>query len=311
MQILIWILLGVAAFLLFFELVVAGVIYSVLLVRTSPKKWPRDVKLPDDEEYKNMYYEGLDWGKFYEDYRREVEVKSGSLRLVGEYFDFGGEKAAIVIAGRTESLQYSYYYAEPYRKAGYNILVIDNRSHGYSDGVVCSLGYREYRDIFAWSRLLVENLGNKAVFLHGICIGSSVALFACTSADCPDYIEGMCGDGMYTCFAESFRNHMLEDEHPKLVAKSFVYLYMRIFSCANVVTDGPLWRVDKMKKPMLFLHSCQDVYSTPDQAQKLFDKCTSPRKRLVWFENGAHSRVRVNAPQKYDETIIGFLEEMQ
>ena len=301
LQILIWILVGLAALSVIFELLIAGVIYTVLLVRTSKKKWDRDVKLPDDEEYKGMYYESLEWGKLYEDYKREVEVKSGRFRLVGEYFDFGGEKAAIIIAGRTESLKYSYYFAEPYRKAGYNILVIDNRSHGY----------REYKDMFAWSKLLVEDLCNKAVFLHGICIGSSVALFALTNPECPDYIEGMCADGMYTRFAESFKNHMDEDKHPKFVAKSLVYMYMRIFSHANVVTDGPLWRVDKLKKPILFIHSRKDTYSTPDQAQKLYDKCGSPDKKLVWFEKGAHSRVRVNAPQKYDDTIISFVSNLK
>lgn len=311
MNVLIWILIILLVVVVIPELVLAGVIYSILLVRTSKKKWGREVKLPEgDDEYRGMYYEGLEWGELYSDYKREVEVKSGRLRMVGEYFDFGGEKAAIIIAGRTESLKYSYYFAEPYRRAGYNVLVVDNRTHGYSDGVVCSLGYREYRDMHAWSRLLVEELGNKAVFLHGICIGSACALFALTSKDCPDYIEGMCGDGMFTRFAESFKNHMVEDKKPKIIPASLVFLYMRIFSGANVTSDGPLWRIDKLNKPILMLHSREDTYSTPDQAQMLFDKCTSPNKRLVWFDKGAHSRVRVNAPEKYDETVIDFLRNM-
>lgn len=292
------------------EIVLAGVIYSVLLVRTSKKKWGRDVDLPDDEEYCGMYQEGLDWGELYSDYKRDVEVKSGRLRLVGEYFDFGGEKAAIIIAGRMESLKYSYYFAEPYRVAGYNVLVIDNRSHGYSDGIVCSLGYREYRDIEEWSRLLVEELGNKAVFLHGICIGSSVALFALADENCPDYIEGMCGDGMFTRFSESFINHMNEDKKPKLIPSWLVFLYMRIFSGANVTSDGPLWRIGKVKKPILLIHSREDQYSTPDQAEKLFNKCQAPNKRLVWFDKGGHSRVRVNAPAKYDKVVVDFLKEI-
>ena len=258
-----------------------------------------------------MYYEGLDWGRQYSDYKMPVEIKSGRYHLVGEYFDFGGSKAAIVIAGRTESFKYSYYFAEPYRRAGYNILVIDNRSHGLSDGVFNCLGYREYRDIQAWSRMLHDTFGNKAVFLHGICIGSSTALFAMTDKDCPDYIEGMCGDGMFTRFSESFRNHMDEDKRPKFVAKSLVYLYMRIFSHANVVSDGPLWRIDKMHKPILFIHSREDTYSTPDQVKQLYAKCPSENKRLVWFDKGAHSRVRVNAPEKYDETIMEFLQNIE
>lgn len=306
-----WILLIVLVGFVLPELLLAGVIYSVLLVRTSKKKWGREVKLPEgDDEYCGMYYEGLEWGELYSDFKREVSVKNGRLRLVGEYFDFGGEKAVIIIAGRTESLKYSYYFAEPYRRSGYNVLVIDNRAHGYSDGVVCSLGYREYKDIICWSKMLCEELENKAVFLHGICIGSCVSVFALASDECPDYIEGMCGDGMFTRFAESFKNHMDEDKKPKIIPTWLVFLYMRIFSGANVTSDGPYWRIDKIKKPVLFIHSREDKYSTPEQAQKLFEKCQAPNKRLVWFEKGAHSRVRVNAPEKYDKTVVDFLKEL-
>ncbi len=305
-----WILIIVLVGFVIPEIVLAGVIYSVLLVRTSKKKWGRDVDLPDDEEYIGMYREGLEWGELYSDYKRDVEVKSGRLRLVGEYFDFGGEKAAIVIAGRMESLKYSYYFSEPYRRAGYNVLVIDNRAHGYSDGVFSSLGYREYRDIEEWSRLLHDELGNKAVFLHGICIGSCVALFTLADENCPEYIEGMCGDGMFTRFSESFINHMNEDKRPKLIPTWLVFLFIRIFSGANVTSDGPYYRIDRVKKPILFIHSRQDTYSTPDQVKKLYAKCESPNKRLVWFEKGAHSRVRVNAPEKYDKTVVDFLSEL-
>ena len=66
----------------------------------------------------------------------------------------------------------------------------------------------------------------------------------------------------------------------------------------------------RRRKPILFLHSREDPYSTPDQAEKLFEKCKSPNKRLVWFEKGRHSRVRVNAPEKYDNTIIEFLKDL-
>ena len=311
MQIIFWIAVILLALNVFLQFLAAGIIYTVLLVRTSKKKWGREVKLPEgDDEYRDMYYEGLDWGRQYEDYKQPVEINSGRYHLVGEYFDFGGSKAAIIIAGRTESFKYSYYFAEPYRRAGYNVLVIDNRSHGLSDGVFNCLGYREYRDIQEWCRMLRDTFGNKAVFLHGICIGSATALYAITDSNCPDCIEGMCGDGMFTRFAESFRNHMDEDKRPKFVFKSLIYLYMRVFSHANVVSDGPLWRIDKMTEPILFIHSREDVYSTPEQVKQLYAKCPSENKRLVWFDKGAHSRVRVNAPEKYDETIMEFLQTL-
>ena len=196
----IWILIGAAVF--FFVLaplvIIPAAIYLILLVRTRKSKWRRKCSLPRDEEIREMFDIGMDWAARYAEQKREVDVYSGKYHLFGEYFDFGFDKAAVIIAGRTESLLYSYYFAEPYRQAGYNVLVIDNRSHGKSDGRLNSLGYHEHRDILRWAQLLHDELGNRQVFFHGVCIGASNALFALTAADAPDYLQGMVSEGMFT-----------------------------------------------------------------------------------------------------------------
>ena len=311
-----WILLGVLGFALIsgviMTFVVAWVIYSTLLVRTKPEKWNRTISFPEDEEYCRMHDIGIAWSEPYKDRIREVEVKSDGLKLAGEYFDFGFKKAAIIIAGRTECVQYSYYFAEPFRRAGRNVLVIDNRAHGHSEGKVSCLGYREWHDVLAWSRLLHDELGNERVFLHGICIGSNTALLTLIAPDCPDYIEGMSCEGMFTTFYTSFVNHMKIDR-PKKKRFPVVYetmLLIRIFSHANVMTDGPYKRIDKLRKPILMLHSREDQFSTPDQAEYLFAHCTAPHKKLAWFPHGAHSRIRINDTEAYDDTIVGYLSEL-
>ena len=204
-----------------------------------------------------MFNIGLEWGKRYEAYKRTVELVSDGYHLVGEYFDFGGTSAVLIVAGRTECLLYSYYFAEPFRKAGRNVLVIDNRSHGLSEGRVSSLGHKEYRDLLAWARLLHDELGNETVLLHGVCIGASAALFALTSPDCPAYLEGMIADGMYYNFYKSFENHMKADR-PHTVrfpVMQLVMLWIRLFSGADVVFDGPFKRIGALQKPILFLYS--------------------------------------------------------
>ena len=84
----IWIWIAVLVLMFGFvlpEIILAGVIYTVLLVRTTKKKWGREVKLPpNDDEYEGMYKEGLEWGELYADYKRDVEVQSGRYHLVGE-----------------------------------------------------------------------------------------------------------------------------------------------------------------------------------------------------------------------------------
>lgn len=291
-------------------MVLSSIIYTKLLVRTSKKKWGRECSIPEDVEYKRMFDIGIEWDRTYGDCKKTVSIKSGRFRLVGEYFDFGFDRAVIIIAGRMESLLYSYFFAEPYRVAGYNVLTIDNRAHGLSDGVINSLGYREYKDILAWGRFLHDTCGNESVVLHGICIGSSTGLFALTNKRCPDYMTALVAEGMYPTFGESFVNHMKLDHRPLFPFAGETEFYMWAISGANVVTDGPIKRIRRMKKPILFLHSRQDVFSTPDKAQVLYDTCPSEQKRLVWFPVGDHSRIRINDIDGYDQSIVSFLSEL-
>ena len=306
-----WIVLIVLALLVLIPtLLISTVIYTVLFVRTGKEKFGRTCSFPDDPEYVRMFNIGLEWGKQYEAYKRPVEIDSDGFHLVGEYFDFGGTSAVLIVAGRTECLLYSYYFAEPFRKAGRNVLVIDNRSHGLSEGRVSSLGHKEYRDLLAWSRLLHDELGNETVLFHGVCIGASAALFALTSPDCPAYLEGMIADGMYYNFYKSFENHMKADR-PHTVrfpVMQVVMLWIRLFSGADVVFDGPFKRIKSLNKPILFLYSQEDTYSTPDQAEYLYAHCHAPKK-LVWFDHGAHSRIRINDTEGYDAVVGEFLGE--
>lgn len=307
----IYVLLGLLALFVLPALFVSAVIYTILLVRTSPDKFGRKCSFPDDEEYVRMFNIGLAWGEKWKDHKRDVSIVSDGLRLVGEYFDFGGENAAIIIAGRTECLLYSYYFAEPFRSAGWNVLVIDNRAHGLSQGRVSCLGYKEYRDVLRWCALLHDGLGNKMVTMHGICIGASAALFAAVDQSCPDYVAGMSAEGMYVNFHESFMNHIKLDrpKAPRFPVIPLTMLMMRVFSGADVVTDGPIYRIGRMRKPILFLQSREDQFSTPEKARELFDKCPGP-KRIVWFDRGAHSRIRINDTEGYDEALRQFLAEL-
>ena len=291
-------------------LIMGAVLWCKLLVRTSKKKWGRECSIPDDEEYRRMFDIGIEWDRQYASFKRPVEIKSGRFHLVGEYFDFGNRRAVILIAGRMESLLYSYFFAEPYRAAGYNVLVIDNRAHGESDGIVSSLGFREYKDILRWAALLHDTLGNAAVFLHGICIGCSTALFALTSRQCPDYLVGMAAEGMYKTFGVSLEKHFEERGKPMFPLGYITEFYIWLFGGANVVTDGPYKRILKMHKPLLMLHSREDPYSLPENAQKLYDSCPSKEKRLVWFPHGGHSRIRIVDCEGYDGAIRAFLTDM-
>lgn len=307
-----YIVLGILGALVLFyifpTLLVSNVIYTVLLVRKNKEKWGRTVSW-DDEEQKQMFAIGKEWGDKYERYRKTISITSEGFKLVAEYFDFGFDKAVIIIPGRMESGTYSYYFSEPYRKAGFNVVAIDNRCHGLSEGKYNCLGLKEYKDILNWTRYLHDELGIKEVVLHGICIGSATGLYALCDKNCPDYLRGLVADGMYIHFPESFKNHLIEKKKPLFPFTQEVTMMITLVSGRSPKKHGPINYVDKVDKPILFIYSKEDSYSVPKYAQILYDKCSSPYKHLEWFDHGEHSHVRINAPEKYDETIIKYAKE--
>ena len=122
----IWLILGfvVLSFLGMFAATwpIAKKVYHNILVRTGPEKWTRANSYPPNPEHTRMFDLGMDWARENEAHKRPVSIENEGLKLAGEYFDFGHKRCAIIFPGRTESLYYSYYFAQPYAEAGCNIL---------------------------------------------------------------------------------------------------------------------------------------------------------------------------------------------
>ena len=306
-------LLGLA--LLFFLVVIlptlpiARKVYRYNLVRTSPDIWTRDTTaFPDDAEAVQMLEEGRIWHRENCDCARPVTVQNDGLKLCGEYYDFGYKKAVLILSGRAEALTYAYYFAAPYRAACYNVLVIDDRAHGESEGKYNCVGLREYRDVLCWLDLLEKELGNETIVLHGICIGASTAMMAVTDRACPKAVKGIITDGMYQTFRETFRTHMIYIHRPIFPVLQECMFLIWLHARRSPSRNGPIFSIKKLRLPILMIYGKQDVFSLPGKSMELFELCPSD-KRLVWFDKGGHSHLRVNAPEKYDKTITEFLEE--
>lgn len=311
-MIFLYIVLGLlAAFMVFYllpNLFVAIIVFNILLVRTNKKKWSRNCSW-DNKDQERMFDLGEEWGKENEAYHKQVSIKNGRIKLVGEYFDFGFDKTVIIVPGRMETCVYSYYFAEPYKKSGFNLLAIDNRAHGLSDGKFDTLGMKEYKDLLAWAKFLHEDYHINNIWFHGICIGAATALYAMTSKNAPDYLKGLVNDGMYLHFGNMLEKRIKERNHAPHPCTELVMMLETIVSGKNPVKHGPIHCIEKMKKPMLFLYSKKDVYSVPTEINGMFDLCGSEVKKIVWFEKGIHSHIRINNTVEYDNIIEDFLAE--
>lgn len=303
-------LLGGVVAMVAYTYPIAKRVYHDQLVRTSPEKWGRTCSFPDDAEQVQMWHDGIAWMEKNKDKITELQIENDGLKLFGQYFDFGKERCVVILPGRCESLVYSYYFAPPYEQAGFNVLVIDTRCHGKSDGIYNTIGVQESRDVLAWCKLVHEQFGNKEIYFHGICIGTSSGLFALTAKDRPDYLRGLVTEGCYVSFRETFRTHMVALKRPTFPVLQMVMMLIYRYTGTNVYKYKPITAIKKLAPDcrVLFLYGEKDIFSIPPKSRKLFAACSSQDKKLVWFDKGGHSHLRINNTEKYDNAIVEFFK---
>lgn len=305
-------------------------VYQGTLVRTSQEVWGRTCSEPENEEQLEMWNRGLDWArsvgidtdsvqagiiKETERYQ-DLHIENDGFHLYGQYIDFGFERAVIIIPGRCESLLYSYYFAKPYREAGFNILVIDIRCHGLSSGKYDYVGSGEDSDMMAWTAILKERFHNKEVLLHGICMGSNTAILAAANPAAlndgsgKNTFAGLILEGPYTSFRENYKEHLIVGNHPVWPILGMVMNQIKKHTGVDVDVSAPINYIDKLNLPVLILAGEKDLYSVPANTKILFEKCSSPKKDLVWFSEGGHSHLRITDEEAYDKAIKDWIKEL-
>ena len=284
-------------------------VYNSTLRRTEPDKWGRAPSAPDDPPSMEMDAMGMEWAEANRHAMKEVHTVRDGVNLYGEYYDFGHKRVVMILSGRTESLRYGYYFAIPYAGAGWNILVVDPRAHGKSDGEFNTVGFEESRDDIAWVKHLRDCHGVEQVVFHGICIGAAGGMLALTSGDCPDTVCGIVTEGMFPNFGESMKNHLIERKKPVKTFYPFINMWMKHYT-GHSMSYGPINVIHKLNVPLLMLHSKEDIYSTPFYAQKLYDAAGAAEKRLVWFEHGRHSMLRITDTELYDTSVTAFVGQL-
>jgi alpha-beta hydrolase superfamily lysophospholipase len=283
-------------------------VYVKQFVRINKEKWARECSDTTNEEQVIMFNYSLKFFDENKDKHQKLHLVNDGLNLYADYFDFGFDKTVFLCAGRAECSLYALFYAEPYIKAGYNICSIESRAHGDSDGKINHIGLKEYKDVLKWINLLHDELNMKEIVLHGICIGSATLVYAVTDPSCPSYVKSLTTDGLYKDFKSTLVKHIKDTGHQAFPCAEFILHKVSKDAGVSALKLTPYNRASSIKIPVLMLHSKIDKFSIPQEAQETFDKMTnSPNKKLVWFDKGAHSHIRINNQEKYDNEIVEFL----
>lgn len=280
--------------------------YSEMFIRTSPDKWARGNSCPENEEHSVMFNAGMKWGEENASYKEDIEITSkDGLKLKGEYFNFGYDRAALILAGRAETVLYCYYFADLFQKAGCNVIVVDPRACGLSEGKYTTAGMKEGEDAGLWIDYIHERYGIEEFFIHGICVGSAEAIYVAAAHQA--YLKGIILEGPYSAFYKVLLMRTKNHGKPTFpVCLQMAILYKKLAG-VNVFKNKPIEEIKKVEVPALFLCGREDKSNSPDDFELIYNACGSAKKKFVWFDHGAHSHLRIVNLEKYDSEVIDFI----
>ena len=212
------------------------------------------------------------------------------LKLHGTFFPLeGSKKVVICFHGYTsEGLNDYSTLALFYRSHGFNLMIVDERAHGRSEGTYIGFGCLDRKDAVLWIEEMIKYLGEEAeILLHGDSMGGATVLMT-AGLLLPSQVKAIVSDCAFTSAWEVFQSVLKNSYHlPAFPILHTANEMVKKKAGYGLKDCNAKEEVAKTKLPILFLHGKADTFVPCSMAQELYHACTGPKK-LVLIEGAGH-----------------------
>ena len=264
---------------------------------------------------------GTDWDKYIPHIREckeklaelpheDMYIKSDDgLKLHATYFPYeGSKKVVICFHGYTsEGLNDYSTLAIFYREHGYNLLIVDERAHGQSEGKYIGFGCLDRYDAKLWIDEMLEKLGEDCkILLHGDSMGGATVLMT-TGLDLPPQVKAAVSDCAFTSAWEVFASVLKNMYHlPPFPLLQIANQMVKRRAGYELDECNARDEVAKSKIPTLFIHGNADTFVPCSMVYELHDACKA-EKKLVIIEGAGHVESCYRDAKLYEGEIESFI----
>ncbi len=286
------VLLGVILLtVLVLYLLICYVSFRMAVLRSRPTDRTKEVFASDNPlyPYQQRFIDGGAWMD-----KQELETFTitsfDGLKLYADLLRLeGSKKVAIVFHGYHSSYRGDFSISLPYyRELGFNILLVDQRSHGRSEGRYLSYGILEKYDCRDWANEMVKVFGSDCeIVLSGMSMGASTVMLA-AGLNLPPQVKAITADCGFTCGFDIVKNTAKSINRfiPDFVIHT-TNLFCRIFAGFDLRGDNTQISLQKSTVPILFIHGTHDTFVPCEMTLRSYAACKS-EKQLLTVAGASH-----------------------
>lgn len=241
----------------------------------------------------------------------EIDITAqDGVNLHGYLYDEGSDTTVIYIPrfaqdGTSDFLPGTWLAGEQ----GYNLLLLDQRTHGESGGEVFSYGYFEQQDLADWLDWTERTLGSQHVLIWGEGTGANTALFAEASGLLADRVDLIVAESPYGSLHQLAARNIFH----WFTVPAFPFLYtiewkLSAGDAGYQISDTNLRQALEgadCTTPVLFLTSLEDDYILPQWTEDVVEVYSGEKQEISG--GGTHGTVYTARQQDIHEVIKSYM----
>lgn len=241
---------------------------------------------------------------------RMTIVSPDNLTLVGHWYPAENPvRTLILIHGWHGDWKTDLGVSVPfYHDVGCNVLMIEQRAHGESEGKYLTFGIKERYDVELWVNAALEKAPGLPLYVGGVSMGAATALMT-AGLSLGDKVTGVVSDCAFTSPYEIVKKmlkpvtHVLTD-----AALAGIQAGLRV---KEGITLKDTTTIDAMQAdtdiPVLFIHGDADKFVPVEMTLENYVACRAP-KELMIVKGAGHAFSYYVDTEGYQKRLLGFFE---
>ncbi len=243
----------------------------------------------------------------------DVIIRSfDGTRLCGWWMQAGESAPTVIVLhgvkkNRTDVLR----TALMLRQTGFNVLILDGRAHGNSEGRFVTYGFNERRDVETVIEWLIAEKGidRDLIGLAGESMGAAIALQVAAHHS---WIKAVWADSPFASLRRIASEYVRRVTGlPDSVLTPVLWTTLRVANYRgkfDVDLVDPLKMAAKIQAPVFLVHGTADQLIETEHSKNIYDALSG--KKELWFVEGArHARCARFAKQEYGDRVTRFFLE--
>ena len=193
-------------------------------------------------------------------------------------------------------------------KRGHNLLLIDQRAGGESEGRRITFGMLERFDVLDWVDFSLNRFGRETkILLTGVSMGAATVLMASGEPICEN-VRGVIADCPYSSAVDIIAKVGREKKIPEFASKLFAIIGARLFGGFSVTETTAAIAVKNSKIPTLIIHGASDSFVPCYMSEEIARANGNVIYEL--FDGAEHATSYLSDTEAYVKLINSFKDKV-